>query len=150
VILTVIVGLLTAAVIVVGLVQLLVFKRSAQHFDELRQTLATMERVVADSKGFTSDEGKEAERRLRDVIGRLRNRKVRRSAERVMERWKQAFASQPGPWIYNLSGPETEADRAHWKRGALHQERCDECLAAIEDTKGAMNRVERFATPSLR
>ncbi|MDP9402047.1 MAG: hypothetical protein M3P85_01655 [Actinomycetota bacterium] len=68
----------------------------------------------------------------------------------LLEQWKPPFASDPGPWMWVLGAPETQADSDRAKRVALHEEHVRECLDASQETKRAMNKVERWTYPPLR
>ena len=139
------VGILTMA----ALFQLLL-RWKAYRFAELREALALVEDILQADRQFTSDRGKRAERDLRDLIEQLRHKIVRENAAEVLEQWKRSFASQPGPWVWVLEAPETQADRDHRRRVALHEEHIQKCLESSRKTKHVMNKVERWTYPPLR
>jgi hypothetical protein len=132
---------------VLGLVQLIVFKRRAHGFEDLRAILRNLEHALQD--GGLPD-GRQAARDLADAADRLRSRSVQGHARRVSAAWTAAVESDPGPWVFVLGGVEDAADRQHWAEVDAHKAMRAECLAAIKEARRMMNRQERLAVPSLR
>ncbi len=89
----------------------LVLRWKAYRFPELREALGIVEDILQSDRQFTSGRGKKAERDLRDLVEQLHHKRVRENAIQGLEQWKRSFATDPGPWMWVLGAPETQADR---------------------------------------
>jgi hypothetical protein len=104
-----------------------------------------------DTPAFLEDGPRRNEQELKDLLGRLNDRKLREACEAVFESWKRVWASAPprrearASFLEWPDPPEyagEDADRA--KRHYRQTEEAHACIDLIETALAGVNQLEKF------
>lgn len=106
-----------------------------------------------DKPRFLQAEAQEAEQKLDDLIGRVNDKRLRDACRRLIETYRQTWATSPPPVtprMYVAGVPETPnpaqdlADREHSERKVREVEHAEDGLAIVGEVLTRVNKLERL------